>query len=177
MKYLVAVLLLVSQLAFADCNIRSASQLSNRRDVGNVTDLVKTVSYGKCDVKFKLTVDGETHDISGSYKGLENDSMLCYRAVEYAKKEFLLSQGGNFQTESITVCQEGGQLNRKIRIGDTILENEVGKSKITKYFTYRNSRCRMFTERNAVQNELRVYNGVICQVDNSNTDWIVVDKW
>jgi len=177
MKYIFLLILAVSQTAFANCNIRSASNLVNERDVSKVTDLVKTVSYGQCDVKFKLTVDGQTHDIAGSYKGLENDSMLCYNAVQHAKKEFLLTLGGKFQTESITVCSDGQKPNRKIKVGDVILENEVSRSKVDKYFTHKSSKCRMFVDRNSVNGELKTYNGVICQIDNTGTNWLVVDKW
>jgi hypothetical protein len=79
--------------------------------------------------------------------------------------------------ESVTICAEGQTVNNHVRIGDTILENEVGKSKVTKYFTHQNARCRMFTERYAVERVLRVYHGVICQTDDKGPNWIVVDKW
>lgn len=177
MKYIIAILLMVSQIAFADCDVRNASRLVKERQVGKVTDLVKTLSYQQCDVKFNVTIDGETYPVIGSYKGLENDSMLCYNAVEHAKKELLISLDGLFQAESVTVCREGGQVNQKIQIGDTILESEVGKSKINKYFEYRGNRCRMFTDHNLVSGGLREYHGVICQHDKSATNWVVIDKW
>lgn len=79
--------------------------------------------------------------------------------------------------ESVTICSEGQSVNNHVRIGDTILENEVGKSKVTKYFSHQNSRCRMFTERYVVERVLRVYHGVICQTDDKGLNWIVVDKW
>ena len=85
--------------------------------------------------------------------------------------------GAKFENETITVCKEGDVPAQKIKIGDTILEMEVGRSKIDHYFMHNNAKCRMFTERLAVKGRLRVYHGVICQVDNSPTNWIVLDKW
>lgn len=88
-----------------------------------------------------------------------------------------IERNGKVESETATVCKEGQPIDTKIRIGDTILESEVGRSKMDKYFTYRNSRCRMFTEHMAKDKLLRVYHGVICQIDNSETNWIVIDKW
>lgn len=85
---------------------------------------------------------------------------------------------GAFKTETVTVCKEGEQVAQKIKKGDTILEMEVGKSNAKiGYFKYQNTTCRLFTERQTQKGKLRVYHGVICQVDNSPTNWLVVDKW
>ena len=85
---------------------------------------------------------------------------------------------GTFKTETITVCKEGEIVNPKIKIGDTILETEVGKSNVNVgYFKHNNAKCRLFTERLTEKGKLRVNHGVICQIDNSPTNWIVVDKW
>ena len=85
---------------------------------------------------------------------------------------------GSFKSETITVCKEGELVAQKIKVGDTILETEVGKSNVkVGYFKYQNSTCRLFTERLTEKGKLRVNHGVICQIDNSPTNWIVVDKW
>lgn len=85
---------------------------------------------------------------------------------------------GQFKTETITVCKEGELVAQKVKIGDTVLENEMGSSNASvKYFTYRNTRCRLFTERLTEKGKLRVNHGVMCQVDNSPTNWLIVDKW
>ena len=177
MKKILLILALISNLVWAECDVRSASTLTNQRQVGPVTDLVKTSKMGTCTVKFNITVDGKTYPLHETETGLEQEASLCYYAVERARKNLLLNLGGNFQTEAVTVCKEGTSAPPKIKIGDTILESEVGKSKIEKYFTHKNARCRMFTERYNEDRDLKVYHGVICQIDNSDTNWIVVDKW
>jgi hypothetical protein len=178
MKYLIVLAMLCSSIALADeCKVRSASQLSNERAVGPITDLVKVKTYGKCVVTFNITVDGVTHRLQETETGMEQEESLCYYARQRARKNLLLDLGGQFSTEAVTVCKEGTTRIQKIKKGDHILETEVGKSKIDKYFTYNNARCRMFTERNEFKGTLAVYHGVICQIDNSATNWLVVDKW
>jgi len=180
MKSIIILSILVSQLALADCDMRSASSLSSLRKVGPVTDLVKNTSvYGQCSVQFKLNVDGIWHDVNGTRKGLEQESYLCHYAVEQARDNLLLELGGKFQTEAITVCKEGNLKIEKIKIGDTILENEVGTvpEANPKYFKYQNTQCRLFREKLVSKGELRVNHGVICQIDSNATNWLVVDKW
>jgi hypothetical protein len=35
----------------------------------------------------------------------------------------------------------------------------------------------MFIEHTAQNKEMKIYHGVICQLDGSDTNWLVVDKW
>lgn len=180
MKLLI-LLLFVNQTVFAedDCKMRSASSLSSEHNVGPVTDLIKDKSEnGKCTVTYNIIVDGEQHNVTGSFTGYEQQESLCRLAIDNSRKNLLVELGGTFITDSVTVCDDAEtDLIDNVKIGDTILENEVGPSKIKEYFSYQNTKCRMFTQRLAYRHQLRVYNGVICQVDNSKTNWIVVDKW
>jgi len=177
MKTILLASLLVSSLAFADCNVKSASQLANEHDVGPIVNLVKTKGMDTCTVEFDITVDGVKHHLKEFEKGLENTESLCYYARERARRNLLMDLPGRFKTESVTTCREGESVARQVKKGDTILETEVGPSPVKQYFTYRNTRCRMFQEHLVVDRELRNYNGVICQIENSDTNWLVVDKW
>jgi hypothetical protein len=89
-----------------------------------------------------------------------------------------IERNGQFENETVTVCKEGFEQVPKIKIGDTILETEVGKSNVkVGYFKHQNAQCRLFSERHSQNGKLAVYHGVICQIDNSPTNWLVVDKW
>jgi len=177
MKKLILITLLASQFAFAECNVKSASLLANEHQVGDIQNLVKDKSMGKCTVNFDIDVDGKTYHLTETEKGLEQDESLCYYAKERARKNLLLNLGGTFKTEAVTSCREGATPPSKLRVGDTILENEVGPSPIKKYFKHNGATCRMFQEHYTVDRKLQTYNGVICQVDNSDTNWLIVDKW
>ena len=61
MKRLILLALIVSQTAFAECNVNSASQLATQRKVGPIENLTKTISMGICTVNFDITVDGVPH--------------------------------------------------------------------------------------------------------------------
>lgn len=181
MKYLILLLVVFVQQALANCDMQSASQLSNDHTVGPITNLIKDKvelgASGRCTVKFDIVVDGRQHHLEETEEGLEQLESLCYYARERARKNLLLDLGGKFTTEAVTVCKEGAAPNHKIKIGDMILENEVGKSRVTKYFNYRNARCRMFQQTLAEGRAMKVYHGVICETDNSGANWIVIDKW
>jgi hypothetical protein len=88
-----------------------------------------------------------------------------------------IEHDGKMETESSTICKEGNEVTATVKVGDIILENEVGRSKVKKYFTYRNARCRMFTEHHVVNKQLHDHYGVICETQEGGPDWVVVDKW
>jgi len=106
-------------------------------------------------------------------------AVLCTSAfADCRQTSASIEREGIVANETLTVCKEGVGEFPKIKKGDVILESEVNKSRVdVGYFNYRNSRCRLFMENQTVKGKLRVYNGVICQVDNSDTNWLVVDKW
>jgi hypothetical protein len=179
--------LLTNQIAFANCNVRSASVLNGQNQVGEVTDLKQTIVPGKCTVQFRLNVNGQWHTVEETQADRwTKETALCRDAIRYAKEKLLASIGGKFTTEAITVCREGDanteRLSKgfepvKLRIGDKILESEAGKSKIENYFTHKNQTCRMFTERYTFKGNQEIYNGVICQNDQIGNNWTVVDRW
>jgi hypothetical protein len=88
-----------------------------------------------------------------------------------------IERNGHVETETATICKEGADVNDTVKVGDIILENEVGHAVMKKYFTYRNARCRMFTEHHVVNKQLHDHYGVICQTEKNSPQWIVVDKW
>ena len=178
MKKLLLASLLVSQIALADCDIRSASTLAAEHTVGPVMNLVKDKSIlGQCLVSFDMTIDGKTYHRDYNRVGFEHQDMLCDQGIERGRNSLLAEVGGHFQTESITVCVDGDFKPTKLKIGDIILENEVGFAKNNKYWKWQGARCRMFQNRTTVDGKPRAYNGVICEADHTVTNWLVVDLW
>jgi hypothetical protein len=176
MKKLLLISAVVSQLAFAECDIRSASINQNQTQVGPVTNLVKSLSTNKCSVKFQIMVNGKNQSLEGSWSGTDPAEYLCNYAIEQTRKEFLVTMGGTFRTDTVTACIEGGAPQKKLKIGDAILEAEVGSSPIKQYFMHDMSRCRMFQDRIDTVDKTVTYNGVICQIKHTNY-WRIVDKW
>ena len=165
--------------AFADekCIVRSASALMNEHIVGAVTDLKSRTATGFCEVSYLLTVDGEPHHVVGEARGNQPTDLLCKTAIEIGREKLLAGMGGRFRTEAVTVCSEGDHIQSKVRVGDTVLENELARSLVDLYFRHNNTICRLFRERLAEKGQLVVNHGVICQIDATRADWMVVDKW
>lgn len=176
MKKLLLISAVISQMAFAECDIRSASINQNQTQVGHVTNLVKNLSANKCSVKFQIMVDGKNQSLEGSWSGKERPEYLCSYAVEQTRKEFLVSMGGSFRTDAITSCVEGGPIQKKLKQGDAILEAEASTHPIVHYFVHNLARCRLFRETVDTVDKTDTYNGVICQIKHTNY-WRVVDKW
>lgn len=178
MKKIILASLLVSQIALADCDVRSASTLTGEHEIGPAINIIKDKTIlGQCLVSFDMTIDGKTYHRDYNRVGFEYQDMLCDQAIERGRNSLLAEVGGRFQTESVTICLEGDMKPSKLKIGDIILENEVGESKNNKYWKWQGARCRMFQNRSTVNGKPRGYNGVICETDGSNTNWLVVDLW
>jgi hypothetical protein len=178
-KYLLVSLLLASQIASANCNLKSASILENEHKVGPILNLTKSFdpAKGQCIVSYNVEVDGENHPVNSSATGPEREDVVCGYAIERSRRQLLLNLGGQFKTEATMICSDGEPVKTSIKIGDTILESEVGiNPKLKSYWPYKDySKCRVFKER-YVHNKAQVeYNGVICQKADNN--WLVVDKW
>ena len=80
------------------------------------------------------------------------------------------------------VCSDLPEIRvRPVRIGDLVLESETDLHTIPAYrkpFTYKRSVCRMFAERDSRNQNLMLYQGVVCRVDNMpNSKWRVIDKY
>ncbi len=175
MKKLLLLLTLISNVAIANCNVSQSSQLVSTRQVGEVTDLVKDIVRGKCTVKYRINVNDEWHNVTWSHSGFEDGEFLCNMAVENGRQQLLTMLGGKFESESIVTCKQGQLRNRPVKIGDEVLEAELGKvDEHPKYFRYKHATCRMFREKYN-SGVLRISHGVICQADNQL--WTVVDKW
>jgi hypothetical protein len=177
MKKLLLISALVSQMAFAECDIRSASINQNQTRVGPVTNLVKNLSANKCFVKFQITVNGTNQSLEGSWSGTEPPEYLCNYAIEQTRKQFLVSMGGTFRTDAVTSCTEGSSIQKKLRIGDAVLEAEAPPHpKFPSYFQHELARCRVFSETVDTVEKTEMYTGVICQIKHTNY-WRIVDRW
>lgn len=109
-------------------------------------------------------------------------SLLCFCNIAFADDNcktvtVTIERNGQVEAETATICKEGQDINDTVKVGDIVLENELGRAAVRKYFTYRNARCRMFAEHHVVNKQLHDHFGVICQVEKNSPNWMVVDKW
>jgi len=176
MKHLAFILALISPLSFADnCSVQRASQSTNKHQVGEVTDLVKTITENKCNVKYQININGEWHKVNWTTSGPEQGEFLCNLAIQHGRNQLLTMIPGKFESEEVVVCKEGQAKRPKtFKIGYEGLETEFGRLENQKYFKYKGATCRKFRER-YTDTVFRHNIGVICQ--NDNELWTVVDKW
>ena len=155
------------------CVIRQASQMTSERKVGQVTDLVKNKNPGSCNVKFRITVDGEVHTVDWTQSGLYQEEILCRMAIENGTKELMVQLPGKYKSESITVCGDP-QTPKRVSKGDVGMENEFGKEwRYQNHFKVGNvSNCRKFKNRYIDVTMLKA-EGVICE--NNDSLWTVID--
>lgn len=173
MKTILITLLLIGNVAWADCTMRQASQLTKDRQVSDIENLVKEKSLQKCRVKFSVKVDGDIHNVDWTHEDYGDPEISCQKAIQNGMNELYIRLGGDFRTEVHTVCKEGS-VPTKVRwkIGDTAMENEFSfDPKKPKYFKHDSTKCRFFTERF----EGKMSKGVICK--NDDELWTVMDKW
>lgn len=154
--------------------MEQTSQMTGQRSVGAVTDLVKNKSFNKCQVKFRINVDGEWHTVDWTYDGPYQEEVLCQKAVRNGVNEMLLQLPGKFKTESKMVCKAKQAM--PVTLGYEGKESEFGLDPERKmYFKIdKVSKCRMFKghHANGVSNPIE---GVICL--NNNELWTIVDKF
>ena len=82
---------------------------------------------------------------------------------------------------NVTVCVDGQKpsLSKRVKIGEEVFENELATVDNVgpKYFNHKQSKCRLFRERYMWNGAFRLNHGVICQINEGDALWTVVDKW
>jgi hypothetical protein len=175
MKHLLLGLVLVAQSALAqDCRTEHTSQMTGQRSVGAVTDLVKNKSHNKCQVKFRISVDGDWHNVAWTHDGPYQEEILCQMAIRNGMNELLVQLPGKFKTESKMVCKPKESM--PVTLGYEGKESEFGQDPERKmYFKIdKISKCRMFSGHHA-DGVSKKLSGVICL--NNNELWTIVDKF
>lgn len=161
-------------VAKESCVIKQTSQMVSQRKVSAVTDLVKTKTPNRCQVRFKINVDGEWHTVNWTQDGLWQEEILCADAVRHGTNDLLVRLPGVYKTETITVCSDKPKILTK---GYEGLETEFGvdRSKFKGYFRAGHAaKCRFFKGFYDNGKELPD-GGVICL--NNNELWTVIDKF
>jgi len=187
MKRLLAVgLCLVSSVAVADCYVRSNIKLSRPAINAGPTDLQRAVvpdlAGQKCVVRYRVHIGDEWHTAEGTGLG-QNEGSACARAMDIGNGTLLAEvEPSRVTADTQMVCSDLPDIRiRPVRIGEVIWESETDMHRHPderKYFDYKQTKCRMFTERNARDRNLYTYQGIICKMDSlPNSKWRVVDKY
>jgi hypothetical protein len=185
-RLIIAGLVLASVNAVADCYVRSNVRLSRAEINAGPTDfqklVVPDVAGQKCVVRYRVHIGDVWHTAEGSGIGKDEGS-ACAQAMDISRGRVLAEvEPSRVTSDTQMVCSDVTDIRiRPVRIGETVWESETDMHRHEqerKYFDYKQTKCRMFTERNAKDRNLYTYQGIICKVDTlPNSKWLVVDKY
>jgi hypothetical protein len=176
MKYLIlAVAVLANPVTAETCRMQETSQMTSRRIVGEVVDLVKNKSHNQCQVRYRITVDGKSYPVEWTQQGLYQEEILCQMAIRNGTNDLLVRLPGHYQTDSVIACKEK-TYPKSISRGYEGEEVEFGYHPMNKQYRRMGtaSNCRFFQDWAGGGNYERTQ-GVICE--NNNNLWTVVDKF
>lgn len=189
MKRAIALILcLASATALADCYQRSSINMTQQKINGVPTDIQRLVTPDargqKCVARYRLHIGNAWTTVEGSAVA-SNEATACEQAMELKRAIALeevapKSVGADHQL----VCSDLPDIRvRSVQRGELIWESEVdlhsnGLERSQPYFYLKEARCRKFVERKPKDQNLIIYQGIICQSTTSaNSKWVVIDKY
>lgn len=183
-RLLLTGLVVLSTVASAECYTRQSINLKTQQVNTGAKDVQKLVTPDpqgfKCVVQYRVHVDNDWQTAEGVGVG-KTEQEACVRANDIKRSSLLVEVTG-VSADSQMVCSDFPEIRvRPVRIGDVVWESETDLHTIPamrKPFTYKRSLCRMFVERDNKNQNLMLYQGVVCRIDNmSNSKWQVIDKY
>lgn len=178
--------LLFPSMSAAECVIQDVSTTKNnvvilertpiRRDVVSVSTTQK-----KCMVDFRVRIGTSWHSAFGEYSwsGDRAESQACALAVEQAESSVRDRVGkSHVFSERTLICKDRPEL-RELSQSTIGTVGDQGQFKLhpnyPEKFYHNGAVCRWFTEPQFTGNNIRNFQGVICEVNNAK--WVVVDKF
>lgn len=135
----------------------------------------------RCQVSMRVRIDNEWHTAFGDFDwpGDRPREQACAAAVKRAEDSVRERVGqSRIVSDTVLVCRDEPNL-------DTIRTTKPGTvGALHQYrphpdypnrFWHNGTQCRWFLDSAYVKNDIRTYQGVICQVHNK--EWVVVDKF
>jgi hypothetical protein len=185
-KFVISTLCLASTLALADCHIRSSVRLkSNIVEAGpvDVQKLVTPDAEGQqCVLRYRVYVHGTWQTAEGVATAKRADE-ACARAIDISRGSLLEEPTAkNVNADTQMVCSDLDEIKiHPVRVGDVIWESETDlhfHPDERKPFDYKGATCRWFSERDIRDQNLWLYQGIICRVDSTqHSKWRVIDKF
>jgi len=180
------ILVMVPVLSWAECVLQdrtvSKTQVQIAETSNITTNVVPEISGGRrCLVDLRARVGATWYTGHGEYIWLGDRSRdeACAVAAQRAQ-DSVRERVGSLQTvsEKILICQDNPDLNNLRStnpgtIGD--LSQFRPHPDFTKEFWHNGTKCRWFLDTAFVARDVRTYQGIICQLQDSK--WVVVDKF
>jgi hypothetical protein len=169
----------------ADCYTRVSTNISQQAINSQPVDIQKLVSPDgtrqKCILKYRLHINNDWQTIEGiGYGPTEADA--CVQALDQHRGHIMEEAPSSVHADSQMVCSDLPDIRvHPVRIGDIVWESETDLHTYVperKYFWYKRTQCRMFVERDSRNQNLMLYQGVVCRLSTTpNSKWRVIDKY
>jgi hypothetical protein len=188
MKRLALLLCLISSSAVADCYMRSDIKLSRQAINASPTDIQRMVTPEpnghKCVARYRVYVNNEWVTAEGTATA-KTETEACARAQDLGRGYILAEvTPDRITTTNQMVCSDLPDIRvRPVNRGELIWESETDmhshpRERAEPYFQLKHATCRKFIERANKDQNLIVYQGIICQANTgANSKWIVLDKY
>ena len=154
-------------------NIEERSPI--RRDIINIAN-----GQQRCLVDFRVRVGTTWHTAIGEFDwpGDRDSGWACGQAVKNAEQSVMSQLGTRASSEQILVCKDRPELQNLQRthpgaIGD--IAQFRPHPEFPNRFWHNGAQCRWFMETAYIKSDIRVQNGIICEVQPNR--WVVVDKF
>lgn len=186
-KAIILLLCLASSAAVADCYIRSDIKLSKQVIHGAPTDMQRLVvpdNRGqKCIMRYRIYVNTAWETAEGTGYGKTEDR-ACQQAMDLGRASVLQEvEPTHVRADNQMVCSDLPDIRvRPVRRGELIWESETDMHSHPQergnYFSYKQAKCRKFIERVGKDQNMIVYQGIICQASTMpGSKWRVIDKY
>ena len=186
MKQLLLIsLCLASSVANAECYMRSTVKLTVSQITLTVDPqhlVVPDARGKKCVVRYRVAYPDKWETVEGEAVA-KTESDACAQAAN-VKNGYILEdvRPSKLTADNQMVCSDLPDIRvRPVQRGETVWESEVNlhnNPMERKYFYYKDTKCRMFVERDARDQNMYMYQGIICKKDSTpNSKWLVLDKY
>lgn len=181
-------LCLASTTALADCYQRSTINITQQRVNTGPTDIQTLVTPDargyQCVAQYRLHIGNAWTTVEGTAVA-STETQACEKAVDVNRgivlEEVAPARIGGYQQ---LVCTDLPDIRvRPVRRGELIWESEVDLhshplERAKPYFYLKQAQCRKFIERTPKNQNLIIYQGIICKATTAkNSKWIVLDKY
>jgi hypothetical protein len=183
-KLLIAVLLPAAALA-SECVLQNrtvtATTVTIQERSGIKHTVVPVAAGSRCLVTFQARIGTTWHLATGQYdwSGDTPSGEACAVAMSRAEDSVKTqSTPSHVRSEKVLVCNDNPEL-ATLRLTNP---GTIGKlhqfrpyPDFPKQFWHNGAKCRWFLETGYRRQEIHTYQGIICQLQDSN--WVVVDKF
>lgn len=189
MKFSALLLLFaVGGTAEAACYQRASINITSQKINTAPTDIKRLVTPDargyQCVARYRLHIGESWVTIEGTAVAQTEES-ACDQALDIKRARALEDvPPARVSADQQLVCSDLPDIRvRPVRKGELIWESEADLhshplERATPYFTLKQARCRKFIERVPKDQNLIIYQGVICQATTTaNSKWLVLDKY